>query len=83
MTNGPALLRNTQVAARCSACGISCEMSLISGCRIIAVLREVVCADIGDYVNFKSGDVVIADSDGVDTTLIDEVRKGKEVSVLS
>ena len=34
MTNGPALLRNTQVAARCSACGISCEMSLISGCRI-------------------------------------------------
>lgn len=79
MTNGPALLRNTQVAAEVQRLRNLLRNELDIGVPdLLQYCVKVVCADIGDYVNFKSGDVVIADSDGVDTTLIDEVRKGKE-----
>lgn len=79
MTNGPALLRNTQVRAEVKRLQGALRNELDIGLPdLLQYCLKVVGADLGDYVTFKSHTVRLADSRFVDTSVISEIKRGKD-----
>ena len=78
MTNGPALLRITQVKKEVQRLRKVMRQHLdIEREDLIQYCLKVVGADIGDYVSFKGSKVTLTDSTMVDTSIISEVKQGK------
>lgn len=79
MTNGPALLRNTQVAAEVKRLREILRNEIDIGLPdLLQYCLKIVGADIGDYISFKGFRVTLNDSNTIDTSIISEVKQGKD-----
>lgn len=79
MTNGPALLRITQVFDEIKRLRNIMRNELdVTVVDLLQYCLKVINADLGDYVTVESGYVKLVDSRCVDTTLLTEVKKDKK-----
>lgn len=78
MTNGAALLRNTQIREEVNRLKQNrLNRELLSEDDLFQKYMDIAFSDMTDYASFGPGGVVLKDSGQVDGTLITEVKEGK------
>lgn len=79
MASGSRLLRNVKVQAEVKRLRQIMQYHLDVGVSdLVQYCLKVVGADLGDYVTFNGFNVKLADSNSVDTSVISEVKQGKD-----